>query len=146
MCEFCYVLFFFKQKTAYELRISAWSSDVCSSDLNTDAALRTGSEGVPVARHAGALWPAFRTSEAREPAEHGTRCRCTAEQWTDRQLGSHAPRSQADRTGRGVRYHSPGDRRIRYRQGSRCPCRSEETTSELQSLLRISYAVFCLHK
>src|SRR3546814_5053310 len=85
MCEFCYVLFFFKQKTAYELRISAWSSDVCSSDLNTDAALRTGSEGVPVARHAGALWPAFRTSEAREPAEHGTRCRCTAEQWTDRQ-------------------------------------------------------------
>src|SRR3546814_9192007 len=26
-------LFFFKQKTAYELRISDWSSDVCSSDL-----------------------------------------------------------------------------------------------------------------
>src|SRR3546814_3210155 len=30
--------FFFKQKTAYEMRISDWSSDVCSSDL----ALRTG--------------------------------------------------------------------------------------------------------
>src|SRR3546814_7144876 len=28
-----YVLFFFKQKTAYEMRISDWSSDVCSSDL-----------------------------------------------------------------------------------------------------------------
>src|SRR3546814_9997643 len=28
----CYV-FFFKQKTAYEMRISDWSSDVCSSDL-----------------------------------------------------------------------------------------------------------------
>src|SRR3546814_16295992 len=28
--------FFFKQKTAYEMRISDWSSDVCSSDLNTD--------------------------------------------------------------------------------------------------------------
>src|SRR3546814_8122654 len=27
------VLFFFKQKTAYEMRISDWSSDVCSSDL-----------------------------------------------------------------------------------------------------------------
>src|SRR3546814_10327299 len=27
--------FFFKQKTAYELRISDWSSDVCSSDLGT---------------------------------------------------------------------------------------------------------------
>src|SRR3546814_6474265 len=30
---FVVVLFFFKQKTAYEMRISDWSSDVCSSDL-----------------------------------------------------------------------------------------------------------------
>src|SRR3546814_2498281 len=30
----CYCFFFFKQKTAYEMRISDWSSDVCSSDLN----------------------------------------------------------------------------------------------------------------
>src|SRR3546814_1403785 len=32
---FCFflVFFFFKQKTAYEMRISDWSSDVCSSDL-----------------------------------------------------------------------------------------------------------------
>src|SRR3546814_4848309 len=29
----CVSLFFFKQKTAYEMRISDWSSDVCSSDL-----------------------------------------------------------------------------------------------------------------
>src|SRR3546814_5948340 len=29
-----YYIFFFKQKTAYELRISDWSSDVCSSDLH----------------------------------------------------------------------------------------------------------------
>src|SRR3546814_6795177 len=28
-----YCFFFFKQKTAYEMRISDWSSDVCSSDL-----------------------------------------------------------------------------------------------------------------
>src|SRR3546814_10056495 len=28
--------FFFKQKTAYEMRISDWSSDVCSSDLKTE--------------------------------------------------------------------------------------------------------------
>src|SRR3546814_5885415 len=28
-----YMFFFFKQKTAYEMRISDWSSDVCSSDL-----------------------------------------------------------------------------------------------------------------
>src|SRR3546814_999208 len=46
--------FFFKQKTAYEMRISDWSSDVCSSDLealNYEALL---------AREDGALtWPSF---------------------------------------------------------------------------------------
>src|SRR3546814_7302732 len=41
MCVFCCVLifcifFFFKQKTAYDMRISDWSSDVCSSDLRED--------------------------------------------------------------------------------------------------------------
>src|SRR3546814_6341358 len=34
---FCFFVFFFKQKTAYELRISDWSSDVCSSDLMANA-------------------------------------------------------------------------------------------------------------
>src|SRR3546814_13271759 len=41
------VIFFFKQKTAYELRISDWSSDVCSSDLKEKAretAHRSGGE------------------------------------------------------------------------------------------------------
>src|SRR3546814_4514057 len=33
MCHSCIFFFFFKQKTAYEMRISDWSSDVCSSDL-----------------------------------------------------------------------------------------------------------------
>src|SRR3546814_8437892 len=32
-----YFIFFFKQKTAYEMRISDWSSDVCSSDLSVAA-------------------------------------------------------------------------------------------------------------
>src|SRR3546814_6828967 len=32
-CVLLFYLFFFKQKTAYEMRISDWSSDVCSSDL-----------------------------------------------------------------------------------------------------------------
>src|SRR3546814_8953714 len=32
----CLLFFFFKQKTAYEMRISDWSSDVCSSDLDAD--------------------------------------------------------------------------------------------------------------
>src|SRR3546814_14608851 len=34
-----FVVFFFKQKTAYEMRISDWSSDVCSSDLIPDDAV-----------------------------------------------------------------------------------------------------------
>src|SRR3546814_2822024 len=32
--DMCFVFVFFKQKTAYEMRISDWSSDVCSSDLD----------------------------------------------------------------------------------------------------------------
>src|SRR3546814_7869641 len=39
MCIVFFV-FFFKQKTAYEMRISDWSSDVCSSDLLQIAALQ----------------------------------------------------------------------------------------------------------
>src|SRR3546814_9530840 len=34
LCLIGRLLFFFKQKTAYEMRISDWSSDVCSSDLS----------------------------------------------------------------------------------------------------------------
>src|SRR3546814_7889541 len=36
----CFHFFFFKQKTAYEMRISDWSSDVCSSDLNDNLRVR----------------------------------------------------------------------------------------------------------
>src|SRR3546814_19593751 len=39
------VFFFFKQKTAYEMRISDWSSDVCSSDLTATA--NTSISGAP---------------------------------------------------------------------------------------------------
>src|SRR3546814_12700525 len=39
MCVYV-VMFFFKQKTAYELRISDWSSDVCSSDLLLDVGVQ----------------------------------------------------------------------------------------------------------
>src|SRR3546814_9908398 len=39
-CSLDFFLFFFKQKTAYDMRISDWSSDVCSSDLVADAAQR----------------------------------------------------------------------------------------------------------
>src|SRR3546814_8091759 len=44
LCFMC--VFFFKQKTAYEMRISDWSSDVCSSDLCT-CLMRNGSSYKP---------------------------------------------------------------------------------------------------
>src|SRR3546814_561639 len=43
-------LFFFKQKTAYELRISDWRSDVCSSDLNRAEPYGVSSVGLPAPR------------------------------------------------------------------------------------------------
>src|SRR3546814_20684475 len=43
----CVVVFFFKQKTAYEMRISDWSSDVCSSDLD-DVGLIGGGRGIAI--------------------------------------------------------------------------------------------------
>src|SRR3546814_18427817 len=42
VCDHMFRLFFFKQKTAYEMRISDWSSDVCSSDLPLALASRLG--------------------------------------------------------------------------------------------------------
>src|SRR3546814_12457130 len=49
MCGFSHsyicVVFFFKQKTAYEMRISDWSSDVCSSDLFDVVVLFSGMPG-----------------------------------------------------------------------------------------------------
>src|SRR3546814_5131472 len=41
-----YSFFFFKQKTAYEVRISDWSSDVCSSDLPLEHTLRMAVRGI----------------------------------------------------------------------------------------------------
>src|SRR3546814_1124441 len=39
------LFFFFKQKTAYEMRISDWSSDVCSSDLSVARAAELACQG-----------------------------------------------------------------------------------------------------
>src|SRR3546814_9432415 len=51
-----FLVFFFKQKTAYEMRISDWSSDVCSSDL---FGLNAGFplESVPRYRGSGSVLP-----------------------------------------------------------------------------------------
>src|SRR3546814_2539913 len=65
--------FFFKQKTAYEMRISDWSSDVCSSDLHAG-----GNEGTQGARRGdnggGQLWIVSRSQHFRHRnAAHGRR-------------------------------------------------------------------------
>src|SRR3546814_7424802 len=66
---FCGLFFFFKQKTAYEMRISDWSSDVCSSDLEelpipfTAAAVDMERQRVVWLR-SGPLWEALRASFA----------------------------------------------------------------------------------
>src|SRR3546814_5571017 len=52
-CFMCLLFLFFKQKTAYEMRISDWSSDVCSSDLD-GAAPRPVGEGRPGLGHRAA--------------------------------------------------------------------------------------------
>src|SRR3546814_5008313 len=106
--------FFFKQKTAYEMRISDWSSDVCSSDL----AGQTVVEEVQV----------FAGNQIQALDMYNTF-------W--------------DPTVHPVNLHKDGEfaarisRRSTYWLQQR---RSEEHTSELQSLMRISYAVFCLKK
>src|SRR3546814_269992 len=48
-CDFVRLIFifFFKQKTAYEMRISDWSSDVCSSDLSCLSLMKGGEIFVP---------------------------------------------------------------------------------------------------
>src|SRR3546814_8105952 len=112
------MFFFFKQKTAYEMRISDWSSDVCSSDLGArpGSEIRTASVACPARFQADR---ACRRSEIRRAGSDGRR-------W---------PAHGDDRRPR------RGRRGRRPRRG-----RSEEHTSELQSLMRTSYAVFCLKK
>src|SRR3546814_6087107 len=43
-----FLFFFFKQKTAYEMRISDWSSDVCSSDLSSTMKVNSSSPTVTI--------------------------------------------------------------------------------------------------
>src|SRR3546814_20975280 len=52
LVSFC-VVFVFKQKTAYEMRISDWSSDVCSSDLEGGGERSHGASADDRARRAG---------------------------------------------------------------------------------------------
>src|SRR3546814_1999319 len=97
------------------MRISDWSSDVCSSDLNSDF-LRQ--------RQAPALLRRSRTVRSRRK-RNANHDRCFSQ--------------LAATTGGAALPRWPTAQALRNR-------RSEEHTSELQSLMRISYAVFCLKK
>src|SRR3546814_5782249 len=117
-------VFFFKQKTAYEMRISDWSSDVCSSDLDTffehyqfliQELLRVTMPGRLHSVHVMQL--------PMSKIRHGN-------------IGMRDFRGEVIRA-----YEDAG-----WIFHSEVCIRSEEHTSELQSLMRISYAVFCLKK
>src|SRR3546814_3806711 len=124
--------FFFQQKTAYDLRISDWSSDVCSSDLLHSC----GASRSPPA-------PARRLQcESNAAARHRAQpCVQT--------IASISPSIRAHHSREGGNSDDPNHRLgpapAEHQLGQR-PHRSEEHTSELQSLMRISYAVFCLQK
>src|SRR3546814_10520803 len=62
----CFCFFFFKQKTAYEMRISDWSSDVCSSDL--EPALLVTVNASPSVTDSAPLAPAIDIPVASPPA------------------------------------------------------------------------------
>src|SRR3546814_7354923 len=112
--------FFFKQKTAYEMRISDWSSDVCSSDLLQH--LRHHAAG---AHQAPDMLDRLDAAELHEAGAGDGVDRLTCRVGNQVQM---------------VAGHHPASARREV-----C-ARSEEHTSELQSLMRISYAVFCLKK
>src|SRR3546814_9860671 len=60
---YCDLFFFFKQKTAYELRISDWSSDVCSSDLICELMISTALLVALIGQLGMATWMWFETCE-----------------------------------------------------------------------------------
>src|SRR3546814_7257599 len=119
------MFFFFKQKTAYEMRISDWSSDVCSSDLKLRRQCDGLVQGIGMQRLGAAQHGSHRLDGGAHHVVVGVL------------LGERDARSLAMRA---------QHRRARLLRVELLHDRSEEHTSELQSLMRISYAVFCLKK
>src|SRR3546814_9537994 len=103
------------------MRISDWSSDVCSSDLGSYRGSPPSSPSAPLPGSRRIFRPQGNVA-------------ASAAAWYD-----HCPHGTDERH-LIRRYAVPW-----YRQSDHDP-RSEEHTSELQSLMRISYAVFCLKK
>src|SRR3546814_4606205 len=86
LCDFVF-FFFFKQKTAYEMRISDWSSDVCSSDLQNRH--RASAHSIPPhARSRSRRWETPRHSHPSDSVAQPTRqARC---QWPARRVAPSA--------------------------------------------------------
>src|SRR3546814_6419845 len=110
------------------MRISDWSSDVCSSDLIDENRLGNGPE-------ADVDHAAFETEERRQHSQEEPRIDAEKQDLEDRVEGDE----RRDILIVTLRKLVPDDH-----HGD--AARSEEHTSELQSLMRISYAVFCLKK
>src|SRR3546814_3660086 len=130
------VVFFFKQKTAYEMRISDWSSDVCSSDLDADGHVEVViHDAILILRR---IDDAHRRLDAQPRQVLDERQHDALEQRTAQQNfeAEDAPRLLVRQL-----------QRVLVDLPARVPQdRSEEHTSELQSLMPISHAVFCLKK
>src|SRR3546814_5334697 len=145
--------FFFKQKTAYEMRISDWSSDVCSSDLADGEARLRGRRRVEGGGRSGRENRRFgRYREGRSGRGKGRREEGHREEGGQERLRRVRQAARHD-------YMSGGGRHDAYPPPSVFgtftwhrapirwhPVRSEEHTSELQSLMRLSSAVFSLKK
>src|SRR3546814_3819843 len=112
------------------MRISDWSSDVCSSDLAFFPSHRTSTR------------QAIRTRAAMTPEQREHfRQRLLA---LKRELG--ATEATASDAAKPVELDQTSVGRVSRMDAMQGQARSEEHTSELQSLMRISYAVFCLKK
>src|SRR3546814_4765807 len=120
------------------MRISDWSSDVCSSDLASATPQRAR-----IGRQAPIRFQRFSELTQRQIFDRlAEKCRV----WPEAAFAEHGVAAGIDgQYGAAARAVI---RAIDERRGQQAFvfARSEEHTSELQSLMRISYAVFCLHK
>src|SRR3546814_10411376 len=135
-----YVFLFCKQKTGYELRISDWSSDVCSSALGNREIL--GVDGNALLAQLGDLVAQRPRIEDDAVADDRQR----AGDDTRRQQRQLVHLLADDERMAGIMTALEADHGVGAAREPIDDLRSEENTSELQSLMRISYAVFCLNK
>src|SRR3546814_4022311 len=125
---------FFKQKTAYDMRISDWSSDVCSSDLLRMGIARFCPQAVTVAC-------AIEVGTIPSPE---VRLSVIADNWLHLRGNVFSPQGQSIKAQIRAAFYPDSDDWRGQCYPRAVEIRSEEHTSELQSLMRISYAVFCL--